>query len=81
MTRDFHEHPEIGKFYLVSRDGDFFKTVQYLKEQDKISKILFPSRRMPLHHTEYLTIDISTLRYYCRIPKLSTLCMNPVINF
>ena len=25
MMKDFHEHPEIDKFYLISGDGDYFR--------------------------------------------------------
>ena len=44
MMKDFHEYPEIDKFYLISGDGDYFRMVKYLKEQGKLGKMLFPAR-------------------------------------
>lgn len=45
MMRDFHECTDVDKFFLVSGDGDYFKTVKYLLDQGKLGKVLFPSRR------------------------------------
>ena len=45
MMRDFHERPEIDRFFLVSGDGDYYKTMKYLYEQGKLGKILFPAHR------------------------------------
>ena len=44
MMKDFHECPEIDKFYLVSGDGDYFRMIKYLKEQGKLGKMLFPAQ-------------------------------------
>ncbi len=44
MMRNFHENPEIDKFFLVSGDGDYYKTVRYLHSQDKLGKVLFPAQ-------------------------------------
>ena len=44
MMKNFHEHPEIDKFFLVSGDGDYFRTARYLLEQGKLGKVLFPTR-------------------------------------
>ena len=44
MMKNFHENTNVDKFYLVSGDGDYYKTVKYLKEQGKLGKILFPAR-------------------------------------
>ena len=43
MMRFFHELPEIENFFLISGDGDYFKTVRYLNEQGKLGKVLFPA--------------------------------------
>lgn len=43
MMRNFHECKKVNKFYLVSGDGDYYKTVKYLNEQDKLGKVLFPA--------------------------------------
>jgi uncharacterized LabA/DUF88 family protein len=37
------ELPNYNKAILVSGDGDFYSLVEYLEEQDKLSKILTPS--------------------------------------
>ena len=44
MMRDYHEHSGIEKFYLISGDGDYYKTVKYLLDNNKFGKILFPAR-------------------------------------
>ena len=50
MMRDFHEHLEdVDKFYLVSGDGDYFKTVKYLYDNGKLGKVLFPARKKASH--------------------------------
>lgn len=45
MMRNFHENTEIKKFYLVSGDGDYYKTIKYLHDKGKLGKVLFPARR------------------------------------
>lgn len=45
MMRNFHENPYNGKTYLISGDGDYYKTIKYLKEQEKLGKVLFPAHR------------------------------------
>lgn len=45
MMKNFHENPSIKEFFLVSGDGDYYKTVKYLYEQGKLGKILFPAKR------------------------------------
>ena len=42
--RNFHENADVDKFFLVSGDGDYYKTVRYLRDQGKLGKILFPAR-------------------------------------
>lgn len=44
IMREYHENQNIGKIYLVSGDGDYFKTIKYLHDNNKLGKILFPSR-------------------------------------
>ncbi len=43
MMRNFHENPKIEKFFLISGDGDYYKTVKYLYDQGKLGKVLFPA--------------------------------------
>jgi len=47
MMKTFNENPkpEDGKIFLVSVDGDYCKTIKYLKGQNKLGKVLFPARR------------------------------------
>ncbi len=45
MMRNFHEDAEIDKFFLVSGDGDYYKTIKYLYSKDKLGKVLFPAQR------------------------------------
>lgn len=46
IMRDFHEKQDkIDKFFLVSGDGDYFRTARYLDQYDKLGKILFPSHK------------------------------------
>ena len=45
MMKNFHECPEVKKFYLISGDGDYYKTVKYLLDQGKLGKILFPAHK------------------------------------
>lgn len=44
MMRNFHENAEIDKFFLVSGDGDYYKTAKYLRDQGKLGKVLFPAQ-------------------------------------
>lgn len=43
MMKEFHEHEDIDKFYLVSGDGDYYRTIKYLYDKGKLGKILFPA--------------------------------------
>lgn len=50
MMRDFHEHiKDMGKIYLISGDGDYFKTIKYLHDKGKLGKVLFPARKKASH--------------------------------
>lgn len=43
MMKNFHECSGVNKFFLVSGDGDYYKTIKYLNEQGKLGKVLFPA--------------------------------------
>lgn len=43
MMRNYHEDPEIDKFFLISGDGDYFRTIKYLYDHNKLGKVLFPA--------------------------------------
>lgn len=43
MMRNFHEGADINKFFLVSGDGDYYRTVKYLLAKGKLGKVLFPA--------------------------------------
>lgn len=43
IMKNFHEYEEISKFYIVSGDGDYYKTIKYLFDKGKLGKILFPA--------------------------------------
>ena len=45
MMRNFHECTDVGKFFLISGDGDYYKTVRYLVDKGKFGKVLFPARK------------------------------------
>ena len=42
---NFHECTDVGKFFLISGDGDYYKTVRYLVDKGKFGKVLFPARK------------------------------------
>ena len=39
MMKNFHEYVDVDKFFLVSGDGDYYKTVKYLLDQKKLGKV------------------------------------------
>lgn len=43
MMKNFHERNDSKKFFLVSGDGDYYKTILYLKNKGVLGKILFPA--------------------------------------
>ncbi|MDO4747209.1 MAG: NYN domain-containing protein [Candidatus Saccharibacteria bacterium] len=45
MMRIFHELSNVDKFFLVSGDGDYYKTIDYLNKQGKLGKVLLPSHK------------------------------------
>lgn len=44
MMRDALDNEQIDGVVLVSGDGDYFRTVEYLLDRGKLQRILFPSR-------------------------------------
>lgn len=44
MMKNFHECLDSSKFFLISGDGDYFKTVKYLCDNNRLGKVLFPAR-------------------------------------
>lgn len=45
IMKNFHECTDVDKFFLVSGDGDYYKTIKYLHNQGKLGKVLFPAHR------------------------------------
>ena len=45
MKRINREPKSFNKIILVTGDGDYYKLVQYLIEEDRLEKILFPKKR------------------------------------
>lgn len=43
IMKNYHEYADIDKFFLVSGDGDYYKTVKYLLDHGKLGKLLFPA--------------------------------------
>ena len=61
IMKEFHEHEDIAEFYLVSGDGDYYKTIKYLYDKGKLGKVLFPA-----HHKAsslYKQLDNSCYDY------------------
>jgi uncharacterized LabA/DUF88 family protein len=44
IMKALYKQQIIGKVFLVSADGDYFKLVKFLIDEDKLGKVLFPSR-------------------------------------
>lgn len=61
MMKEFHERENIDKFYLVSGDGDYYRTIKYFYDKGKLGKVLFPA-----HHKAsslYKQLDNSCYDY------------------
>ena len=43
MMKSFHEKDDSNKIFLVSGDGDYYRTIIYLKRHGRLGKILFPA--------------------------------------
>lgn len=45
MMLDLYEQQLIGKMYLVSGDGDYWRTVKHIHEKGHLGKVMLPSHR------------------------------------
>lgn len=62
MMRDLYERNEIEEMYLISGDGDYFRTVEHVREKGKLGKVMLPShnnasslyRSLPGRHKVFL---------------------------
>ena len=64
IMKKIAEHEKLNKIILVSGDGDYFRTVQYLAKKNKLEKILAPNKESfstlytrKLSDTSYLFLD------------------------
>lgn len=39
-----YKHEDVDKIVLVSGDGDYYRMVKFLRDEGKLSKIIFPAR-------------------------------------
>ncbi|MBO7561011.1 NYN domain-containing protein [Candidatus Saccharibacteria bacterium] len=68
MMKNFHEGKEKEKILLVSGDGDYYKTVKYLKEKDRLAKVLIPVRNKAsslyrkINNANYSFLDDSDIK-------------------
>ena len=74
MMHDFH-HNIFDKCILVSGDGDYFKTVNYLVEQGKFERLMLPSHKnasslyRKLTRQYYIYLDDKSFRDKFRLKK------------
>ena len=68
MKRINREPDSFNKIILVTSDGDYYKLVQYLLEEDRLEKILFPKMRYA--SSLYKSI---TLKYFDDLSKPETI--------
>lgn len=61
MMKNFIKNKDFEKILLVSGDGDYFKTVRFLIEENRFLKILFPSKKSA--SSLYKMIDIKFRAY------------------
>lgn len=60
--KKLYKHEDFEKIILVSGDGDYYKMVKFLVEEDKLCKILMPVkgrasslyRQIPAKYRDYL---------------------------
>lgn len=45
VMRDVKDRKDMDKVVIVSGDGDYYRMVEYLVEQDRFEKIMFPNRK------------------------------------
>ena len=74
MMHDFH-HDAFEKAVLVSGDGDYFKTVNYLVEQGKFERVMLPSHKnasslyRKLRSRYYIFLDDKAFKDKFRLKK------------
>ena len=74
MKHDFH-HDAFEKAVLVSGDGDYFKTVNYLVEQGKFERVMLPSHKnasslyRKLRSRYYIFLDDKAFKDKFRLEK------------
>ena len=62
IMKKLYKKEKIDKVFLVSGDGDYYKMVMFLLEENRLGKILFPARKktsslykkLPPQHFDYL---------------------------
>lgn len=70
ILKNFIENKKLEKMMIISGDGDYKKTVDYLISKDKFSRILFPNGRYAsslynsLDNRYKLAIDRPTVRQF-----------------
>lgn len=68
LQKKLYKHEDFEKVILVSGDGDYFKMVKFLVEENKLCKILMPAkdrasslyRQIPAKYRDYL--DKTTIK-------------------
>ncbi|GHU09928.1 hypothetical protein FACS189431_8620 [Alphaproteobacteria bacterium] len=45
IMKKLYKKEKFDKVFLISGDGDYYKLVQFLVEENKLGKILFPARK------------------------------------
>ncbi len=45
MMLDLYETENLDKIFLVSGDGDYWRTVRHIREKGKLGRVLLPSQK------------------------------------
>lgn len=45
IMKSLYKREKLDKVYLISGDGDYYKLVKFLQTEDRLGKILFPSKK------------------------------------
>lgn len=45
IMHKLYKHENIDKVYLISGDGDYYRMVRFLRDENKLGKVLFPWRK------------------------------------
>lgn len=45
IMKSLYKREKFDKIFLVSADGDYYKIVKFLIEENKLGKVLFPARK------------------------------------